>query len=69
MPKREQIVAIGLLTRHELDLLGEGFDRAFPINDELVFEDLLRAIDEADRALQARTGCHEQMTTRPRQGN
>lgn len=51
MPESRQIVAIGLLTQHELDLLGQGFDRAFPVDQELVFEDLLRAIDEADRKL------------------
>jgi len=49
-----RIVAIGLLTQHELDLLGRGFDRAFPIDNELVFEDLLRAIDEAEQELQDR---------------
>jgi hypothetical protein len=49
-----QIVAIGLLTQHELELLGHGFDRAFPIDNELVFEDLLQAIDDAERALQSR---------------
>ena len=54
MPDSRQIVAIGLLTQHELELLGQGFDRAFPINEELVFEDLLRAIDEAERALMPR---------------
>jgi hypothetical protein len=56
MPESSQIVAIGLLTQYELELLGQGFDRAFPINDELVFEDLLRAIDEADLKLQSRAG-------------
>lgn len=51
MPKSPQIVAIGLLTQGDLDALGQGFDRAFPLDDELVFEDLLQAIDEAERAL------------------
>ena len=54
MTNPSQIVAIGLLTQHELELLGEGFDRAFPVDDELMFENLLRAIDDADRQLQAR---------------
>jgi hypothetical protein len=54
MDQPPRIVAIGLLTQHELELLGHGFDRAFPLNDELVFEDLLRAIDEADRELTLR---------------
>jgi hypothetical protein len=52
VPECQPIVAVGLLTQHELDLLGQGFDRAFPIDSENVFEDLLKAIDEADRALQ-----------------
>lgn len=51
MAESRQIVAIGLLTQQDLEMLGQGFDRAFPINDELVFEDLLRAIDDADREL------------------
>ena len=46
-----QIVAIGLLTEQDLEMLGQGFDRAFPVEEDLVFEDLLRAIDEADRQL------------------
>jgi hypothetical protein len=53
VPERPQIVAIGLLTQRELDLLGQGFDRAFPVDDTLVFEDLLRAIDEADQRLRS----------------
>lgn len=51
MPESRRIIAIGLLTQQELEMLGQGFDRAFPIDDDLVFEDLLRAIDRADRAL------------------
>ena len=54
MAQTPRIVAIGLLTQHELDLLGRGFDRAFPLDEELVFEELLRAIDEAEEALQSR---------------
>lgn len=56
MPDSPRIVAIGLLTQHELELLGQEFDRAFPISDELVFEDLLQAIDEAEQAHAAGTG-------------
>ena len=47
----ERIVAIGLLTRRELNILGAGFDRAWPIEEAPEFETLLRAIDEADRKL------------------
>ena len=55
VPDSARIVAIGLLTQHEIELLGQGFDRVFPIDEELVFEDLLRAIDEAERALMPRS--------------
>lgn len=55
MPESRQIVAIGLLTQQDLEMLGQGFDRALPINHELVFEELLRAIDQADRDLASRS--------------
>lgn len=48
MSKSPPIVAVGLLTQPKLDQLGQDFDRAFPIDGERVFEELLRAIDEAD---------------------
>jgi hypothetical protein len=51
MSDSRQIVAIGLLTQQDLEMLGQGFDRAFPVDDNLVFEDLLRAIDQADREI------------------
>lgn len=51
MPESRQIVAIGLLTQRDLEMLGKGFERAFPLDNQLVFEDLLRAIDEAEQAL------------------
>ena len=46
-----RIVAVGLLTEHELKLLGEGFSRVWPVDETPCFEGLIRAIDEADRAL------------------
>lgn len=49
MSDNQRIVAVGLLTHRELELLGQGFDRAFPIDADNVCEALLRAIDEADR--------------------
>jgi hypothetical protein len=48
----DRIVAIGLLTRRELNLLGAAFDRAWPVEEAPDFQGLLRAIDEADRKLQ-----------------
>lgn len=48
----ERIVAVGLLTRHDLSVLGPAFDRAWPVEEAPSFNELLRAIDEADRKLQ-----------------
>ena len=47
---QEHIVAVGLLTNRDLERLGSGFKRCFPVSDDEKFEDLLRAIDEADAA-------------------
>lgn len=52
----ERIVAIGLLTKRDLSLLGPTFDRAWPVENALHFDDLLRAVDEADRRLKERQG-------------
>jgi hypothetical protein len=46
---KEPIVAIGLLTQRDLDILGAGFHRAFPIDESPCFEELLTAIDIADK--------------------
>ena len=48
----ERIVAVGLLTRQDLSLLGPTFDRAWPVEEAPSFHELLRAIDEADQRLQ-----------------
>ena len=50
----ERIVAIGLLTQREVDLLGYGFSRLWPVDETPCFTDLVKAIDEADRELEAR---------------
>jgi hypothetical protein len=50
----ERIVAVGLLTKQDLSLLGPAFDRAWPVEEAPSFNDLLRVIDEADRRLQER---------------
>ena len=52
----EHIVAVGLLTRRELELLGPTFDRIWPVEDAPHFNELLRAIDDADRRLENRRG-------------
>jgi hypothetical protein len=43
------IVAVGLLTQREVDLLGPTFDRLWPVENAPSFNELLEAIDEADR--------------------
>lgn len=48
----ERIVAVGLLTRRDLNLLGPTFDRTWPVEEAPAFDTLLRAIDEADRQLE-----------------
>lgn len=46
----EPIIAVGLLTQRDLDALGAGFTRAFPLDRRPCFDDLLQAIDEAERS-------------------
>ncbi len=53
---RDRVVAVGLLTQADLDVLGQGFRRAYPIADEDDFTSLLAAIDEADRRHRRQTG-------------
>ena len=48
---QERIVAVGLLTRHDLKILGPTFDRIWPVEEAPSFSELLRAIDEADQRL------------------
>jgi hypothetical protein len=46
-----RIVAVGLLTRGDMTMLGPTFDRAWPVEECPSFSELLRAIDDADRRL------------------
>jgi hypothetical protein len=46
-----RIVAVGLLTQEDVDLLGATFERLWPVNETPCFGALLHAIDEADRQL------------------
>lgn len=48
----ERIVAVGLLTRRDLSTLGPTFNRAWPVEEAPAFNELLRAIDDADRRLE-----------------
>ena len=52
----ERIIAIGLLTRREVEMLGPTFDRIWPVEEAPHFNELLRAIDEADKSLQRQQG-------------
>lgn len=49
----ERIVAVGLLTKRDLSVLGPAFDRAWPVEEAPSFNELLRAIDDADQRLKA----------------
>jgi hypothetical protein len=48
---RDRIVAVGLLTEHDMSVLGPSFTRVWPVDETPCFEGLLQAIDEADRQL------------------
>jgi hypothetical protein len=48
---QERIVAVGLLTRADVGLLGPSFSRLWPVEETPSFNELLRAIDDADREL------------------
>lgn len=52
----ERIVAVGLLTRRDLTLLGPTFERVWPVEEVPAFDELLRAIDQADRELEQADG-------------
>ena len=47
-----RIVAVGLLTSQDLELLGTSFTRLWPVDETPCFTQLLQAIDDADRDLQ-----------------
>ena len=51
MVDQERIVAVGLLTRRDLTILGPTFKRVWPVEEAPSFNELLRAIDEADGQL------------------
>jgi hypothetical protein len=48
---QRQIIAVGLLTEYELQLLGEGFSRVWPVDEAPRFQGPVQAIDEAEREL------------------
>ena len=50
--RTDRIIAVGLLTARDVQLLGPTFDQAWPVEDTPCFSQLLQAIDEADLDLQ-----------------
>jgi hypothetical protein len=52
----EKIVAFGLLTQSDLQVLGPSFSRVWPVDEKPCFTQLLQAIDEADAALGKEAG-------------
>jgi hypothetical protein len=52
MPSEKQrIFAVALVTEAELKLLGQGFSRAYRVDQTPCFGTLLAAIDDADREM------------------
>jgi hypothetical protein len=52
----ERIVAVGLLTRSDVERLGSTFKRLWPIEETPCFGELLHAVDEADREFRRTRG-------------
>ena len=48
---RERVLPVGLPTECDLAKFGPSFVRAYPIDENPCFEDVLAAIDQADREL------------------
>ncbi len=44
----DPIIAVGLLTQRDLDVLGRGFHRHFPVEDNDIFADLLAKLDRVE---------------------
>lgn len=44
----DRIVAVGLLTRHDLEILGQGFRRSYRVRDVEGFEDLLAQLEKVE---------------------
>jgi len=45
---KDRIVAVGFLTASDLDHLGNGFRRHFPVEHDDIFDDLLRKLDDVE---------------------
>ena len=55
----DRIIAVGLLTARELEILGPTFNRIWPVDETPCFTGLLEAIDEADQDLRHETNPSE----------
>ena len=53
---KDRIIAVGLLTAKDVELLGATFDRLWPVEETPCFTDLLQMIDQADQELSGRSG-------------
>ena len=62
---RDRIIAVGLLTQHDIEVLGQGFSRLWPVDETPCFTDLLRAIDDADRELEKNSEMTAEMPMPP----
>ena len=51
MVDQNPIVAVGLLSARDLERLGSGFHRAYPIGGDHAFEDLMTALDRVEWTL------------------
>lgn len=47
---KESVVAVGFLTLRDLELLGAGFQRHFPVDHEDIFADLIQKLDQVEAA-------------------
>lgn len=48
MERSKRVVAVGLLCQRDLEVLGAGFKRAYPVENVSSFDHLLKAIDAAE---------------------
>ena len=60
---RERIVAVGLLTQSDLDLLGPALSRVFTLDDSACFDGLIDAINAADRELEGEAAAENRGTS------
>ena len=44
----ERIVSVGFLTAQDLEILGSGFDRHFPVDHDEIFADFIAQLDKID---------------------